>query len=362
MPGSNPPPSTSREAAQARAPHVLLVQLRRIGDVLMTTPAVRALRSAWPEAHLSYLTEPPSHQVFQNSPRVDAVRLYPRNAGLWEHLRLMRDLRRERFDVVIDFFSNPRSAQLAWATGAPRRIGFDFPGRRWAYTDRISPAQGRRFAAEHKAALLGPLGIASGDLVPEIFLGAEQRDYAGRQIAGLGVREGELLVALCPVSRQPYKVWPAKHFARVADVLIERYGAKVLLFWGPGEESFIHAVRAGMAHAALPDYPVPDLLQMAALLERCHLYVGNDNGPRHFAIAVGTPTVAVFGRPFPENWTPPGQPLHRAVAFDPGCKAHCTYPRCAHLNCINAVPYGAVERAVESLLEHVLRDGHPARR
>ena len=92
-------------------------------------------------------------------------------------------------------------------------------------------------------------------------------------------------------------------------------GAKVLLFWGPGEEAFVNAVRAEMTYHALPDYPVPDLLQMAALLERCHLYVGNDNGPRHFAIAVGTPTVAVFGRPFPENWTPPGEPLHQAVTW-----------------------------------------------
>jgi ADP-heptose:LPS heptosyltransferase len=344
------------------APRILLIQLRRIGDVLMTTPAVRALREARPEAHITYLTEPPAHVVFQNSPRVNAVKLHPRKSGLLSHLHLMRELRGERYDIVIDFFSNPRSAQLAWATGAAQRIGFDFPGRRWAYTHRVGTAQGRRFAAQHKADLLEPLGISTPSLLPEIFLGAEQRAYAQRQLAGLGVRENELLVALCPVSRQPYKVWPAKHFARIADVLIERYGAQVLLFWGPGEESFVNAVRAEMTYRALPDYPVPDLPRMAALLERCHVYVGNDNGPRHFAIAVGTPTVAVFGRPFPENWTPPGQPLHQAVAYDPGCKANCTYPRCTHLNCINAVPYRAVEQAVESLLEHVLRDGRPPRR
>lgn len=344
------------------SPRILLIQLRRIGDVLMTTPAVRALREALPAAHIAYLTEAPSNAVLRCSPRINAVKLRPARQGLWGHLRLMRELRRERYDVVIDFFSNPRSAQLAWATGAPRRIGFGFAGRRWAYTDPVETEQGRRYAAAHKAALLAPLGIAVPSLLPEVFLGPEHRAYAERLVEELGVREGDLLVALCPVSRQPYKVWPARHFARIADVLIERYGAKVLLFWGPGEEHFANAVRAGMAHAALPDYPVPDLLQMAALLERCHLYVGNDNGPRHFAIAVGTPTVAVFGRPFPENWTPPGEPSHVAVAHDPGCKAHCTYPRCSHLNCINAVPYRAVEQAVESLLEQILRDGRPARR
>jgi ADP-heptose:LPS heptosyltransferase len=346
----------------ASAPRILLIQLRRIGDVLMTTPALRALREALPAAHIAYLTEAPSDAVLRLNPRLSEVKRHPAEQGLWGHLRLMRELRKERYDAVIDFFSNPRSAQLAWATGAPRRIGFAFPGRRWAYTDPIEPQPGRRYAAAHKAALLGPLGIAVPALLPEVFLSPEHRADAERLLAGLGVREGELLVALCPVSRQPYKVWPARHFARIGDALIERYGARVLLCWGPGEEGFVNAVRAEMAHQALPDYPVPGLLQMAALLERCHLYVGNDNGPRHFAIAVGTPTVAVFGRPFPENWTPPGDPLHIAVAHDPGCKAHCTYPRCTHLNCINAVPYRAVEQAVESLLERLLRDGRPARR
>jgi ADP-heptose:LPS heptosyltransferase len=343
------------------ARRVLLIQLRRIGDVLMTTAAVRALREAWPEADLTYLTETPSQEVFANSPRVDRILLYPRAGGLLGHLRMMARLRRERFDVVVDFFSNPRSAQLAWSSGAPRRIGFGYPGRRWAYTDRVAPPAGLRYAAADKVALLAPLGVRAASLLPEVFLSDTDRAQAREQVAALGVQPGELLVGLCPVSRQPYKVWPAPHFARLADALIERYGAKVLLFWGPGEEAFVHAVRAHMVHHALPDYPVPRLPLMAALLERCHLYVGNDNGPRHFAIAVGTPTVAVFGKPHPESWTPPGDPRHRAIARDPGCKAHCTYPRCG-LECIRDVPYGAVEREIESLLELLLRDGIPDRR
>ncbi|MBI3993371.1 MAG: glycosyltransferase family 9 protein [Candidatus Lambdaproteobacteria bacterium] len=330
--------------------NILLIQLRRIGDVLMTTPAVRALRAAHPQARITFLTERPSDLVFRHSPHVDEVLIYPGRASHWQALGWLWRLRRGGYDLVLDFFGNPRSAQLAWATGAPRRIGFDFRGRRWAYTERVQVPPGKLFAAAHKALLLEPLGVAADDLVPEVRVGAEDRAYAGRQLAELGLAPGEPFVALCPVSRQPYKVWPPQRFAEIADRLIERHGLRVLFFWGPGEEAFVQAVRAAMRRAALPDYPVPSLLEMAALLERAVLYVGNDNGPRHFAIAVGTPTVAVFGRPFPENWTPPGATRHRAVAFDPGCKSACTYPRCTHLDCINKVPLEPVWAETEHLL------------
>lgn len=349
---------------------ILLTQLRRIGDVLMTTPAARQLREAFPEAHIAFLTEPPCDEIYRHSPHVDEVLVARRGGGVGARLKLMMEIRQRRFDAVVDFFSNPSSAQFAWFTGAPVRIGFSFRGRRWAYTHVVEPPRGLTYAAADKLLLLQPFGIDAGPasgLLPQVFVAESDRAFARETLGGLGVAPDDLLVALCPVSRQPYKVWPAKHFGRLADILIERYGAKVLMIAGPGEEHFVDAVRLAMAHPALPSVPPMSLLRMAALLERCHLFVGNDGGPRHFAIAVGTPTVAVFGRPFPEHWTPPaaadpGVPQHRTASYDPGCKIACTYPRCSHLNCINAVPYEPVQAHTEALLAEILKDGRPARR
>ena len=340
---------------------ILLSQLRRIGDVLMTTPAVAAVRKAYPEAHITYLTEKPSHLIFAHNPHVDEVLCWPK--GGWARLALLRRLRKRRFDLAVDFFCNPRSAMMIRLSGARRRIGFDFSGRRYAYTERVKPGDALRYAGQDKVDLLGPLGIGVQHPRPELFLGDAERQYAKTQLEQLGVRPGDLLVALCPVSRQPYKVWPAKDFARLADILIERYQAKIMFFSGPGEQHFIDQVRLEMHHASLPDYPIPDLLQMGALLEQAHLYVGNDNGPRHFALALGTPTVTVFGRPFPQNWTPPPMPgetpRHLTADFDPGCKATCHYPRC-ELECIKKVPYEKVQSAAEILLEEILKNGTPA--
>jgi len=334
---------------------ILLTQLRRIGDVLMTTSAVAAVRQAYPDAHITYLTERPSLPVFKYSPDVNEVLVYP--AGLLARAKLMWKLRARRFDLVVDFFGNPRSALMTWATGAPRRIGFSFPGRRHYYTDAMTLPEGVHYAGAHKAALLAPLGLRVDRPLPRLHLSAAERAFASRLLEELGVRPGELLVALSPVSRQKFRVWPLEHYARLADVLIERYSARILPLWGPGEAHFVDALRLHMRHHALPDYPIPELLNMAGLLERSHLLIGNDNGPRHMAMALGVPTVGVIGQSHPESWTPPGEAMHRAVSRDPGCKHSCTYPRCG-LECILQVPYEAVEAETETLLEEILKDGH----
>ena len=337
---------------------ILLIQLRRIGDVLMTTSATRELRKTFPQARITYLTEAPSDQVLYGNPNIDEVMLWPRRKGLRRALATVREIRRKNFDLVVDFFSNPTSAMITGLSGAPRRIGFAFRGRRWAYTDPLPIVQ-LPYSAQHKLGLLAPLGVQMASPAPEVFVGEAERGYAARQLDQLGVAPSDLLVAISPVSRRDYRVWPAAQYARLADVLIERYGAKVLFFWGPGEEHFVDAVRLEMTHQALPSYPVPSLMEMAALLERANLFIGNNNGPRHFAIAVGTLTVGVFGRGRPENWTPPGAIMHHTVEHDPGCKRDCTYPRCK-LECIRDVTYAAVERTVENMLEELLKDGTPA--
>ncbi len=338
------------------ASRILLIQLRRIGDVLMTTPALAALRAAYPEARISYLTEAPCNQLFSYDPHVDEVLVYPRKASLREQLSLLRGLRAQRFDLVVDFFSNPRTAVITRCTGARRRVGFDFQGRRWGYTDPVRLNGAAPYSAAHKAALVECLGVRVPSLTPRVYLGDQERAYARQQLRALGVGPADPLVALCPVSRRSYRTWPAERYACLADFLIERYGAKVMLIWGPGEEAFATAVRKDMVHRTLPDYPMPTLLQLAALLERAGLFVGNDGGPRHLAIALGRPTLTVFGKDFASTWTPPAMPMHRTIEYDPGCKASCHYPHCGE-ECIRDVPYGAVEQAVGSYLEELLRDG-----
>ena len=116
---------------------ILLIRLRLIGDVIFTTPAIRAIRRRFPEAHLTYLVEPDAAPVLSGNLHLDEVVVAepPDAPRRWLHdLALARRLRRERFDVAIDFHGGPRSSLLAWASGAPRRIGYQIVGRSWMYT------------------------------------------------------------------------------------------------------------------------------------------------------------------------------------------------------------------------------------
>ena len=145
---------------------ILLIRLREIGDVVFTTPAIRALRRRFPDARISYVVEPHAAPVVFQNPHLDHVIVAPRLRGLRgavADLRLGRALRAQRFDITIDFHGGPRAALLALLSGAPRRIGYDIAGRPFVYTERVGrPRTLRaRHSVENQWDLLAPLEIAA---------------------------------------------------------------------------------------------------------------------------------------------------------------------------------------------------------
>ena len=330
----------------------LLIQLRRIGDVLMTTPAVRLLRESYPNADLTFLTESPSDQVLKENPNLQEILVYRKPESLPESLLSFLNLRSRKFDCVIDFYGNPRSALMTRFSGAPMRIGFDFRGRSLAYTHPVKISGKVSYSAADKAQLLKPLGISASDFRLDFFPEKKDQIFAENLFRKLGIEENDFVVSLSPVSRQPYKVWPADRFAQVADWLAEKYNAKILFLFGPGEKHFIETVRASMKMPSLLDYTVPTLPETLSILQRVHLHLGNDNGIRHFAVAAATPSLAIFGRPWAANWTPPEQTRHRALEFDPGCKNKCVFPKCK-LECLKGVNVDAVKTELEIIIDNL---------
>ena len=147
----------------------LLIQLRRIGDVLMTTPSIRLLRESFPEAELTFMTEAPADQVLRNNPFLDEILLYRKAQTFSESISFFRKIRESQYDCVIDFFGNPRSALMTRFSAAPIRIGFDFRGRSWAYTHPVKNSTEVTYAAEDKATLLTALGISAIDFGLDFF-------------------------------------------------------------------------------------------------------------------------------------------------------------------------------------------------
>jgi ADP-heptose:LPS heptosyltransferase len=288
---------------------ILVVQLRRLGDVLLTTPLLRALKTHLPRATVHVLVEPAHARILRGNPYVDEV-IDPRGGPI-----LAWRLRTARYDAVLDCLGTPGTARLAWLSGARRRIGFRRPGRTVFYSQAIDAPGERLYSALEKLLLAGPLGVQETDCRLDLVAAPQDRREAQATLAGVGVSAGDILVAFSPVSRRRDKAWPPDRFAALCDRWHTREGWRFLAMCGPGEEgqvrSVLRSARSPAAH--LVPRTAPSLGGLRAIMESCRLYLGNDNAIRHIAIAASRPTAAVFGRPNPASWTPPGSGTHVAV-------------------------------------------------
>ena len=289
------------------APRVLVVQTRRLGDVLMATPLLRALAQGLAGASVDVLVEPGSAPALVANPHVSSL-VWAAGATA----RLALALRRARYDVAIDAMGKSTSALLTLATRAPVRVGFGHARFRVAYTHCVTPAGLPAYSALQKLALGRALGIESEDHSLQLPGGEAERRVADAWWRDLALDDGPRPIACAPVSRRPDKRWPADRFARVLDRLADRTGRPLLLVHGEGEASQAEAVtsRASRPSAFVRPVRVLPFEALPAALSRCVGYVGNDNGIRHVAVGLGLPTLAVFGRPSPANWTPPDAPQH----------------------------------------------------
>lgn len=269
---------------------ILVVKLRAIGDVLLSTVVTRNLREAYPEARIDFVTEPPSRGILDGNPYIDRIIIF--RPGRENPLAFFWKLYRARYDLVFDLFCNPRSAQMTFATRAPVRVGYPFRGRAYAYNVRAVTRADRVHNAEFNLDAIRAAGIPTPFRVPVFAIPAEAQQWAD---SFLGERNpANPLIALNPSGTWETKRWGLDHFARLADLLHERHRADILLVWGPGEQSDALAIRSRMISPAIVP-PATTLKELGALLRRCDFMISNDSGPMHIAAAVGTSVLGIFG-------------------------------------------------------------------
>jgi ADP-heptose:LPS heptosyltransferase len=348
---------------------ILLVRLRLIGDVVFTTPLLRALRRHHPTARLSYVVEPAAAPILRNNPHLDDLIVVPRRRGA---ARLHDDavgawqVRRRQPDVAIDLHGGPRSAWLTWLSGARRRIGYRIPGRTWMYTDvvpRTAPAHPRHSVLDQWD-LLAPLGIPpgtpDGDPVEMVAdPAAVARMDARLRAAGFG-GNGPLVVVHVSASN-PFKRWPPEAFEALIDRLVRADPSRrIYLTAGPSDSAMTRRIAAGARQrlgplgSAVPDLPDPDLAELRALVDRAAVFIGGDSGPLHVAATTRTPIVAMLGPTLPERtrpWRDVSCVSHMVDAGPLPCRP-CDQRHCipGDFRCLTGVSPDQVAEAVEAAL------------
>jgi lipopolysaccharide heptosyltransferase II len=299
---------------------ILLVRLRLIGDVIFTTPAIRALRRHYPDAHITYIVEEEAADVVRHNPHLDEVIVAcsPHRSGrLRADFALVRRLRRERYDLAIDFHGGPRSSILTWLSGAPKRIGYDVVGRSWMYTVRVP--RSRTLRPRHSVVsqwdVLRPLGIEPPDPetdATEMPEDAQAAAAVSRRLAQSAVGTACPIIVVHVSAGNPFRRWPSESFVELVCRLASRNPMRrIVITSGPSDAGAAARVardaRARLApdeRAAIVQCGEFDLAELRALIGRAALYIGGDSGPLHIAGATGVPAVGLYGPTLPVRSQP----------------------------------------------------------
>ena len=329
--GQEPP------ASGASPGKILFVRLDRVGDVVLSTPAMEALKKRFPRAELTVLVRPQTAALLENNPHVDRCVVLDPGAGPAERCRILQDLRRRRFDLAVDPCVDWKlaSALIAWASGARCRVGYPCGGREAFFTTTAELPDGTAHMADVILGTLGPLGIDGPSPRPRVYLSPDERDRATGWLAGQRL-SGKPFVGIHPGAYYETQRWPAEHYAALAGGLRTRFD--VILFGGPAEEGLVERIRSRIPGGVLR-VVTPDIRWFAALLSNCRLLVCNNSGPLHVASSLGIPTVSFMGPTEKERWLPLGG-RHAVLRMDGLPCIGCNRGACpaGTLECMRGIP------------------------
>ncbi len=345
-----------KSPAHIVAERILVIQFRMIGDVLLNTPVVRALRQHYPQSHLAYCTEPIPARVLHGNPCLDGILIHPRPATWHQELAFISRLRQQCFDLVIDLMGNPRSALLTLLSGARHRLAFARFPRSLCYNHLVArQPEVKDYTVLERLRLLEPLGIQSTDIALDMVYTDEEHAAVTAFLQSHGVAPNDLLICVDPTSYVPTREWPGPSFSQLVDRLSQRLGACVCLLWGPGEQTKVQAIAAAATSQPIL-HPPWELGHIAALLDRADLFVGNDSAPKHIAVSQGTPTLSITGAQNHVNWVSP-EAQHQAIFAGLPCQP-CFQRQCGpplNIACMRTLTVDTVFNAVQAMRPWVLK-------
>ena len=333
--------------------------------MVFTTPALRAIRRHLPDAHLTYLVEPPAAPIVAANRSVDELIVAPRR-HLLADVALGWRLRASRFDLAIDFHGGPRASLLTWLSGAKVRVGYAVPARAWMYTTRVDrPRVWRpRHAVENQWDLLEAIGIPgeARRFPVEMPVDPAALGSTGDRLRAAGVGAADRLVVMHVSAGNPFRRWPQGAFARVAAAVVTSHrDVTVIATSGPSEDEAAARV-IELARQQTPPEARPRLLTMGdlslaelrALFDRAALFVGGDSGPLHVAATSAVPIVAIYGPTLPVRSAPWRDPAMVTEAVEPGaleCRP-CDQRVCVpgDFRCLTGISPEAVIAAAERAL------------
>lgn len=338
-----------------RLKKILIIKPSSLGDVIHALPVAYALKAKIPGADIDWVIGAGYEELLEGNPAVNRTITFNRRllqgGGGFRNLRgFVGELRRERYDLVIDLQGLLRSALMAFACRSDARLGFANAreGAPLFYTGRVAVPDLSIHAVDRYLLALKFIGIENPG-VPRFDIVLEERHdkVAVSLLKEFGIGEGEGFAAIAPSARWLTKRWPAENFVNLANKINNDAGLKTVFVGTKDEEAVLagHMDKLVIKNLAFGRTSIKGL---AALLKRARLLVTNDSGPMHIAAAVGTPVAAIFGPTDPVRTGPYGR-VHRVITAGAGC-APCLKRECADVKCLTGLSVDAVFDEVNAML------------
>lgn len=343
---------------------ILLIQLGDIGDVVWTTPAIRAVKNCVPEAQVSVMVKEGFGGLLEADPSIKKVFELKRPRGNLLHqaagqMSFLKSIRAQRFDLVIDLRLGDRGAFLSFLTGAPLRVTMHHPGgvpfwRQYFFTHGVVPRPrlGAYGAADQTLCFLRGIGIDTEDIIPGLWVADavknRVREILDRERVGAPAR----WITINFFSRWSYKEWDAHKWVEIINWLWRDFATPVIIIGSREEQPKAQAIIKKCDARVFNFAGLTSLSELAGLLSLSRLHVGVDSAAPHIAAATGVPTVTIYGPTSWKDWAPVGK-VHRVIAPDMDC-APCFQKGCdngGHSLCLESLSPEKVKGVIREALD-----------
>jgi ADP-heptose:LPS heptosyltransferase len=285
---------------------ILCIRIDHIGDVLLTTPAFRALRKKYPKARIDVLVRSFSKEILDGNKNINKILtfdfpwlgLHGKKASWKETISFIKHLRKEKYDIAVDFHADPRNILLA-AKAARYRVGYGIRGFGFLL-NKVVPYKTARHQIQHNLDIVRALG-ANASQEMDFIIPASAKNKAKSLLKPAGNAK---LVGITPATGRKPKYWLNERWAEVADKLIEKYRVKVVLTGGKGDAKDIEEIISNMVHKEniINLSGKTSLKELGAVIRQCKLFLSPDTGPAHIARALNVPLLELFGPENPKQW------------------------------------------------------------
>jgi len=286
---------------------ILLIRLRRIGDVILTTPAVSALREGFPQAFISYAVEKPYKELIEGNPGLNKIIVLEKNQTLKNFIRLTRLIRKEKYDVVLDFHGGPRASLITLFSRAKLKVGYKVKYKNFIYHTKVprSFKTGHIHSVKNHINLVKALGVKVKSPLP---LYIPQATKAEAKKVETFIKENKLegskVITIHISAGNKYRDWGVDNLIQLVNLLAQRLSVKIVLIGTKedqkAEQDILKRSKVRLSSAVSKF----NLREIKELISRSSLFVGPDSGPMHIAASTSTPIVALFGPTLPAHFAP----------------------------------------------------------